>query len=170
MEEEEGSKNQERRIYRLFRITVLLKGAHAVIELITGTLLLVVSPAFVLLPPLVTLLTQEELTEDPSDIVANFLLQTAHQLSLSSELFAAMYLLSHGVIKIVLVAALLRNKLWAYPWSIGVLGIFILYQIYRFTHTHSPWLIVLSIFDVFVVYLIWREYKIVQRHLRTKSG
>lgn len=161
----DGHKKQEQHIHRLFRISILLKGAHALLELVTGTLLLIVSPAFVLLQPLVTLLTEEELTEDPDDIVANFLLESAHHLSLNSELFAALYLLSHGIVKIILVSALLKNKLRAYPWSIAVLGIFILYQLYRFTHTHSPWLIALSIFDVFVVYLIWREYRIVRKSI-----
>ena len=157
---------QERRIYNLFRISVFLKGAHALLELVGGALLLMVSPAFIFLPQIIANLTQEELTEDPNDLIANFFLQTAHQLSISSELFAAMYLLSHGIIKIILVVALLKNKSWAYPWSIAVLSIFIAYQLYRFTHTHSFWLIALSVFDVVVLYLIWREYRIVKSHLQ----
>lgn len=156
---------QERRIYYLFRTSVILKGIHALLELVGGALLLVVSPTFIFLPQIIANLTHEELTEDPNDLIANLLLQTAHQLSISSELFAAMYLLSHGIVKTILVAGLLRNKLWAYPWSIAVLGIFILYQLYRFMHTHSLWLIALSVFDVVVLYLIWREYKIVKKHL-----
>jgi uncharacterized membrane protein len=32
------------------------------------------------------------------------------------------------VVKVVLVTALLRNKLWAYPWSIVFLILFIAYQ------------------------------------------
>ena len=36
-------------------------------------------------------------------------------------LFGAVYLLTHGLVKVVLVVALLLNKLWAYPWMIGVL-------------------------------------------------
>lgn len=157
---------KERRIYYLFRTSVVLKGLHALLELVGGALLLIVSPAFIYLPQIIAKLTQEELTEDPNDLVANFFLQAAHQLSISSELFAAMYLLSHGIIKIILVVALLKNKLWAYPWSIAVLGIFIAYQLYRFTHTHSLWLIALSVFDVVVLYLIWREYLIVKNHLQ----
>jgi uncharacterized membrane protein len=64
------------------------------------------------------------------------------------------------------VIALLKNKLWAYPWSLVVLGSFILYQIYRFTFTHSLALIVLTVFDLAVIWLIWREYQIV----RTPTG
>ena len=38
-------------------------------------------------------------------------------------MFAAVYLLSHGLSKIVLVALVLRDKLWAYPWLIALLGV-----------------------------------------------
>jgi uncharacterized membrane protein len=68
-------------------------------------------------------------------------------------------------VKVVLVAALLRNKLWAYPVSLVVLGLFIFYQLYRFSYTHSPALIALSVFDVLVIALIWHEYRIVRGHL-----
>ena len=46
-------------------------------------------------------------------------------------LFGAVYLLLHGAVKVVLVTALLLNKLWAYPCMIVVLLIFIGYQMYR---------------------------------------
>lgn len=158
---------QERRIHELFRISVFLKGGHALLELVGGALLLIVPPAFTYVPRIIAKLTQEELIEDPNDLVANFFVETAHQLSISSELFAAVYLLSHGIIKLFLVGALLKEKTWAYPWSLAILGIFILYQLYRFTNTHSPWLIALSIFDIMVIYLIWKEYRIVRNNRKT---
>jgi len=63
---------------------------------------------------------------------------------------------------------LLRNKLWAYPVSLVVLGLFIVYQLYRFSYTHGFGLIVLTVFDVFVMGLIWREYRLVRRHLTSR--
>jgi uncharacterized membrane protein len=33
------------------------------------------------------------------------------------------------------VAALLKNQLWAYPWMIGFLGVFIGYQLYRLRYS-----------------------------------
>jgi hypothetical protein len=50
----------------------------------------------------------------------------------------------------VLVLALLANKLWAYPWMIAFLIIFIGYQLYRIALTPTAWLIWLTIFDAFV--------------------
>jgi uncharacterized membrane protein len=68
-------------------------------------------------------------------------------------------LLVHGIVKVVLVLALLRNKLWAYPWLIGVLLIFIGYQVYRIVLSPALGLIALTGFDIVIVALTWREYQ-----------
>jgi uncharacterized membrane protein len=73
-------------------------------------------------------------------------------------MFGAVYLLAHGVVKVVLVTALLLNKLWAYPWMIVVLLLFIAYQLYRIVLNPTAGLIGLTIFDIVIVALTWREY------------
>jgi uncharacterized membrane protein len=65
----------------------------------------------------------------------------------------------------VLVVALLLNKLWAYPWVIVVLLLFIGYQLYRIILAPTAGLIALTIFDVVIVLLTWREFR-VQRRIR----
>jgi uncharacterized membrane protein len=156
----------ERRIHQIFQISVLLKGAHALVECIGGLVLAFVSTSAI--TRLVNALTQEELIEDPNDFVAAQLLSLAQNFTVSTQRFYAFYLLSHGVIKVFLVIGLLRNKLWAYPVSLVVLGLFIVYQLYRFSYTHGFGLIVLTVFDVFVMGLIWREYRLVRRHLTSR--
>ncbi len=141
----------------LFRSSVSLKGLDAALEIVAGGALLAMSPDWILRT--IAFLTQDELAEDPRDLVANYLLHAAQNFSLGSERFAALYLLSHGVIKIGLVAALLKAKLWAYPAALIVFGAFILYQLYRFTYTHGLGLIALSLFDLIVIWLIWLEYR-----------
>ena len=74
-----------------------------------------------------------------------------------------------GLVKVVLVAALLLNKLWAYPWMIGVLLAFIGYQLYRIALAPGPALIALTIFDVLIVLLTWREYRR-QRQRRARAA
>jgi uncharacterized membrane protein len=59
---------------------------------------------------------------------------------------------------VVLVAALLLNKLWAYPWMIAVLLLFIAYQLYRIVVDPTAAMIALTVFDVVIVVLTWREY------------
>jgi uncharacterized membrane protein len=142
---------------RFFRISVLLKGLNAMLEIVGGVMLFGVSPAFILRT--VALLTQDELAEDPRDFIANYFLHAASHLSLSGQRFAAIYLLGHGVIKIGLVWALLKQQLWAYPLSIIVFGAFIVYQVYRYSFTHGLGLIALSLFDLLVIWLIYLEYR-----------
>jgi len=153
----------ERTIHRVFEVSVLLKGLHALIEIIGGVALYLVSTDTV--ARLVRLATQEELIEDPNDYVATHLLAMAQQFSVASKSFYAFYLLSHGVIKLILVIGLLRNQMWSYPASLVALGAFIVYQLYRFSYTHSPGLIVLTVFDLAVIALIWHEWRV-----RQKSG
>jgi uncharacterized membrane protein len=143
---------------KTFKIGLVLKGLDGVLEVIGGLLLLFVSPNSI--QHLVRALTAHELSEDPHDLVARYLLHTTAHLSHGTTLFGAIYLLSHGLSKIVLVALVLRDKLWAYPWLIALLLAFIAYQLYQITAVHfSAGLAALTVFDAFLVWLTWREYR-----------
>jgi uncharacterized membrane protein len=142
---------------RLFRISITLKGLDGVLEFIAGAALLVIKPEFILRT--ITFRTTDALADDPRDFVARHLQNFAEHFSVGTQHFATVYLLVHGAVKIVLVAALLKNKLHAYPWAMAIFGALIVYQFYRFTFTHSIMLIVLSGFDVVIIWLIWLEYR-----------
>ena len=141
-----------------FKISVTLKGIDGALEIVGGAILLFVRPST--LDHLARSLTQHELAQDPHDFIARHILHSAGRLNHGSTLFAAIYLLSHGLAKVVLVVALLRNQLWAYPATIALLGAFIAYQLYRLSHRVTVGLTLLTIFDTFVVWLTWREYKV----------
>ena len=143
---------------RTFRISVTLKGLDGVLEVIGGLVLLFVRPATI--NHLARNLTQHELSADPHDFIARHLLRSAGHLTHGTTLFAAVYLLSHGLAKVVLVAAVLRQQLWAYPGMIALLGVFIAYQLYRLVAVRvTIGLTVLTAFDAFVVWLTWKEYR-----------
>ncbi len=144
----------------LYRSSVALKGLDALFEIAGGIALWVISPSFVV--RLTAILTQDEIVEDPRDIVANYLRHAVGGLSASGEHFMAIYLLSHGIVKMLAVVALLKNKVWGYPLSIVIFGGFIVYQIYRFTLTGGIGLIALTVFDLVVICLIWLEYRAVK--------
>jgi uncharacterized membrane protein len=150
--------NQRRRriAHVLFRISVAIKGLDGVLETLGGALLLFVDP--VQIHSLVRALTEHELSEDPRDLVANYLRNSSRHLSGGTQTFAAAYLLWHGVVKVTLVAALLLRRRWAYPTAILAFFLFLVYQMYRYSHTHAPELLLLSILDVFVIGLTWLEY------------
>ena len=97
----------ERRIHQVFEVSLLMKGLHAVIECVGGVLLYLVSTASIV--RLVNLMTQEELIEDPQDFIAMHLQSWAATFSVGTQEFYAFYLLSHGVIKLLLVIGLLKN-------------------------------------------------------------
>ncbi|MBR0598452.1 DUF2127 domain-containing protein [Sinanaerobacter chloroacetimidivorans] len=140
-----------------FEIGLLLKGIHGLLEIIGSVFLLFLTPNRLNL--LTRFLTKHELSEDPRDIVANYLLHVSGSFSISTQHFAVFYLMSHGVIKCILIHLLWKKKLWAYPLAILVLIIFIAYQIYRYTLTQSAFLILLSIFDIIMIALTYLEYK-----------
>jgi uncharacterized membrane protein len=139
-----------------FKVAVTLKGIDGALEMVGGAVLLFVRPHAI--DWLARTLTQHELSQDPHDYIARHILHSASQLTHGSKTFAALYLLSHGLAKVVLVIAVLRNHLWAYPWMIALLGAFIAYQLYRLAEHLSVGLTLLTVFDAFVVWLTWREY------------
>jgi uncharacterized membrane protein len=142
---------------RVFEISILLKAIDGVLEIIGGILILFLKTDTII--SVAQKITQHELSQDPNDFIANHILHSAHLLTAGSILFASLYLLSHGIIKIVLVVEILRNHLWAYIGLIAVTVIFIIYQIYRMSYAHSVSLILLTIFDIFIVYITVKEYK-----------
>lgn len=148
----------------LFRASVMLKGLDALLEIAGGIALWVVSPGVIVRA--VGLLTQDEIAEDPHDVVANYLRHAASRFSLASEHFVAIYLLAHGIVKMFVVVALLEDELWAYPLAIIVFGGFIVYQLYRFAVGGGAGLIGLSVFDLIVIWLIWLEYRAVKSRPR----
>ncbi|TAM48610.1 MAG: DUF2127 domain-containing protein [Paraburkholderia sp.] len=101
-----------------FRGSVSLKGLDAALEIVGGAALLAVSPTFIV--RVIAVLTQNELAEDPRDLVANYALAATKHLSIGTEHFMAYYLFSHGVIKLALVLALLQRRLWAYTAHTGI--------------------------------------------------
>lgn len=141
---------------RTFAFSVLLKGLDGVLEVAGGALLILVRPST--LNRLMVHLTQHELSKDPHDFVAHRLLRLTSNLD-HTRTFGAVYLLSHGVAKVVLVAALLRNRRWAYPATLVFLGAFVIYQLYRITYQPSIGLGLLTGFDGFIMWLVWREYR-----------
>jgi uncharacterized membrane protein len=148
-------------IDRTFAIAVLAKGLNGLVEILGGLALLLVSPSQ--LAGRLTGLANGELAEDPNDFIATRLLHwtTSTSLSDSGLRFAGLYLLSHGVVKVVLVVAVLREKLWAYPWMLAFLVGFIGYQLVLLQR-HFTWgLAALTCFDVVLTWLTYREW---QRH------
>jgi uncharacterized membrane protein len=146
-----------RTVHVAFDVGIVLKGINGVLEIAGGVLLLALSSDQVY--RLAGALTLHELTEDPHDILATHIMDAARHLTRSGRLFGAAWLLIHGIVKVGLVAALLRRRHWAYPVAIAVFLLFLVYQLYRYAETLSVPLLVLVVLDVFVVIVTSLEYR-----------
>ncbi|MDE2212979.1 MAG: DUF2127 domain-containing protein [Patescibacteria group bacterium] len=146
---------RERYIHRIFVWGILLKAFDGILEILGGIGLLFSG----VLASTAMRLIQSELIEDPKDFLATNLQHLLPIILANSGLFPTIYLLSHGIIKLFLVVGLLRDKVWAYPSAIVVFGLFVMYQLYRYTFTHSIWLLLLTVLDLIVIGLTWHEYR-----------
>lgn len=151
---------REKSIYELYYISIILKGLNALLEVALG-LTLLVSARF---SDVLLALMQTELVEDPGDFLARHANQISPYLSTRFELFAGLYLITHGVVKGFIIWGLLRKKLWAYPAGLAVFALFIAYQTLKWFQDHSVLLLLFTIFDLFVMALIYHEYRQVRIH------
>jgi uncharacterized membrane protein len=83
----------------------------------------------------------------------------AQNYSIGQAHFVALYLLSHGTIKLGLVIGLLKGRMWVYPVAIVVFGFFVLFETYLVVVKRSPLVALLLVLDIFLIVFIRREYK-----------
>ncbi len=154
-------------IHLVSRIGFVLKGIDGVFECLGAFILLVLSPHAI--NNVVRILTEHELSRDPADFFSTHLVQAARDLSIQTKVFFALYLLVHGGTKLFLVAGLLRGKLWAYPVALVFMTLLIAYQLYRYSHTHSPVVEVFTILDSIVTLFIALDYYALRRPTQSHS-
>ena len=148
--------------HRLFNATLAVKGSLASIEAMVGFGLWL-GAHFASAPDLpvegsIEWLNQHEITQDPQDPMVQWTAEQAQNLSVPTDDFYALYLIMHGLLKLVMVILLARRVRWAYPAAMAVLAVFVVFQLHSWTQSHSPFLIMLSGFDLFMIFLVGREY------------
>lgn len=160
-----GNSFKEKFLHWAFEIGIWIKGIDGLLELVGGILFLIASPDAV--NHLIINLTEHELQQDPGDWICNTLRHAGDHLSRHSKILGGVYLLSHGAIKVFLVAGILRGKLWCYPTAMIVIGLFILIQGGRLAFHFSAPLTLATGVDIAIVFLIWHEYG---RHKRRQAA
>jgi uncharacterized membrane protein len=140
-----------------FRVGITLKGLDGILEIVSAIALRFVSPAQ--MSNFVRNLCAHMIARMPNGYISAHLLAASQRINYDSLEFAVFYLFTHGLVKVILVVCLWMNKLWAYPLTIAVFGLFMLYQMFRFTHTHSIAMILLTVFDALIIYLTWMEFQ-----------
>lgn len=153
---------------KLFRIAVALKGLDGGVQLVLGIVLIFLPPTVI--TGLANAVVTRDLLGDPNGTLSTHLETAAHNFADgTSRWFAIGYLLLHAVIKIGLVAALLRKIVPVYPVAAVVLGAFVVYEIYRAIRTHSIALPIFAVLDIIIIVLVLREYRQLRREA-TSSG
>lgn len=150
--------------HELFETGVFLKALNSLWETAAG-LFLLASLHSAFRNPFVHWTREEYVGDSRTDHLFRFVVEQLNHLSVSTKAFVGLYLLFHGLLNMFLAYNLYKNRLWAYPASMGVIGLFLIYQLYRLFHTHSLILLGITFFDVAFVYLTWHEYRY-QKSLR----
>ena len=147
--------------HRAYYVGVILKGINGALETIGGVILLCVPHATI--GRTLLRLSEMGLSEQNDDILSVALYHAAQSFMSGSKLFAAFYLLSHGLVKAMLVYGLLKEKMWAFPAGMVFISAFVLYQSYRLIENFSYGMLLLTSLDAVVLVLIWREYRSVKK-------
>lgn len=150
-------------VHRIFFVGLIIKGINGVLEIIGGVLLWVITLEQV--NKIVNFLTWGEFREDVNDWIANVIQKSAMEMALNARTVASIFLLSTGMIKMALIIALLKKKLWVYPLALSVFSLFALFFIYRFLWSGAFFMLILCIFDIFVVLFTYLEYKRIKKEI-----
>lgn len=156
-----------RRTEQLFKVALLVKGIDGAAELIGAVALLLISGDLV--NRLIADVLARDLLGPPDGSLARHFVSGTAEFASGNRTFAIVYLALHGVVKLLLVAALLRKWLPAYPVAVVVLGLFVIYEVYRAFTTGSVLLPFLAALDVAIIVLVIREYRLLRRQ-RVSSG
>lgn len=145
-------------------VGVGLKGVDGFIELVAG-LALLISPT--LLHSILQAIVGE--AHEHNGLFYRYIAENiAHvdgDLAHGGTTFLIVFLVSHGIIKIVLVYCLIREIIWTYPYALGALVLFLIYQIYACFATPGFAVIFFAVLDAVIIWLVWGEWQ----KLKTKN-
>jgi uncharacterized membrane protein len=147
----------EKDYHELFRIGILVKAVDGIIEAVAGAFIYFAN--YTIVNAVLFSVFHGEIAESPRDLIWCYLINEWHHFLLSSHAFWGLLFIVHGVTKLALSVALLKNRLWAYPTAAVVFTLFVGYEIYSVLNRPSLFLLLITIFDAIVVGLILHEYR-----------
>ncbi len=90
--------------------------------------------------------------------LANIGINLSEALAGPTQLYIFWYLFSHGIVRLGLAYALIKEYLWAYPVAIAVLCGFTTYQVYLIIETHNWGILGLITLNAVAIVLTVYEY------------
>jgi len=146
-----------------FRLVMWWRVFYGSAQLLLGLTLLkwaVVDPA-----RLLHQLLARETTHRSIELFLRLIGPLVEHLSSGTVLFIALHFVFWGLADVILSISILQHKLWAFPVTIFSIALFVLYEIYRVWHTHSIVLMVVIGIDIFIMWLVAREYQYLRKKL-----
>jgi len=140
----------------LFRWSLILKGLDALLEIVGGVLLLMP----VTVNRTIQFLLDHELVAQARHHTTAHLEHAAALALLHATTLGAFYLIVHGAAKVALIVAIFREKKWGYIGLFAVLSLFGVLELGRGIVTGHLFDYAFAAFDLFIVYLIAKEYRI----------
>lgn len=147
----------EKYLHTYFDAGILLKAVYSVGEIILGFAFLFLNTEA--LHTIAGMVFGDEIQEFPLKPIWDFLVHSFSVISNNSQNFLAFIFLGHGIIKIILIVGLAKEKFWVFPLAGIAFTLFGIYQIYQLTFAFSILLLVLTIIDALFVALIIHEYR-----------
>ena len=146
----------KRLLHYAYLAVILIKGFDGAIEALAGMILAVTGPER--LYEWVIRFTAPELTGHHPALHA--IRSGATRLEESSHQFVIFYLLVHGLLKLGIVAALLRGGgRWLFPVASLILTGFVAYMSWRLMVHWSGWLLGFALFDLLTLALVLNEWR-----------
>ncbi len=158
---------KDQQTHRLFVASILLKGLFATIETLCGVALFFISMDMI--QDAVTFLTQSAVVDSPNGATVAFMMDFMRHFSNGTRVFLGLYFLLHGAVKLAVVLGLLSRRLWAFPAGLTAMGLFVVYQLHRYSETHATALLAISALDLVIMWVILREYQVLKRLTKPES-
>lgn len=141
---------------------IIIKGIDGLIELVTG-LLLLLSPSLVHIVLSAVAGKAAAGHNQLYHFIGDYVARLDKELAASGLVFLIIFLITHGVVKLVLVYCLLKKIVKVYPAALAILGLFLVYQLYVFIQTPTVGMALFCLLDVAIIALVWREYKMLKK-------
>ena len=149
--------SKARLLHWLFETSLAIKGLLCSAEFLAGVGLLLTANAPI--ARMLYWLTHFQIAETPTDTLAAWTQRAMEGFPVATQDYYGWFLLLHGGLKLAMVVMLWARVVWAYPAAMAVLAGFVIYQIFEFQHSGSPFLLMLAFFDLTMIALVWQEYK-----------
>ncbi len=138
-----------------FRVGLIIKGVDSVFEVVGGVLLMMPMK----IARYLAVLSHHEVYRH-HDVLAGKIDHLSESIVMHSSMGEAAYLMVHGLAKVILIYAIFRDRKWGYKGLITVLSLFATIELVRAFTAHEVMTGVLSLFDVIMVFLIVKEYRV----------